>query len=171
MGEPGYAAMGAGTGRGFAIRPYRDDDHRAIADLFHSAVHAIADDLYSPSQKQAWAPPPDYPHWQQRLARTRPWVAVAGQEIAGFIELEADGHIDCLYVHPDHQRKGVAGDLLDYVVDLARERGLTRLYTEASRVARPVFERRGFFLQTEHHVSRRGQTLINYTMVFTLPPG
>jgi putative acetyltransferase len=148
------------------IRSYRAADCHAIADLFHAAVHAIDDSAYSAAEQEAWAPtPPDYAAWQLRLAQRQPWVALQDARVVGFIELEPDGHIDCLYVHPALQRQGIAGRLLQHLMQEAKKRGIAQLHVEASAVARPFFEARGFALQARNSVVRRGQTLINYRMV------
>lgn len=92
------------------IRNYEPSDAREIADLFHDAIHAIGTESYSREQVEAWAPtPPDYDHWQRRLDCKQPFVAEINQKIVGFIELDPDGHIDCMYTHKDYQRQGIAG--------------------------------------------------------------
>ncbi len=58
--------------------------------------------------------------------------------------LEPDGHLDRLYNHPDHTRRGLAAALLQAAEDHARGKGIERLYTEASELARPAFERAGY---------------------------
>jgi putative acetyltransferase len=81
------------------IRNYRCSDYVEIADLFHDSIHAIPASIYSEEELEAWSPtPPDYDHWKERLARKQPFLAVKDKIIVGFIELESDGHIDCLYV-------------------------------------------------------------------------
>jgi putative acetyltransferase len=88
------------------IRPFKTTDAKDIADLFHGAVHSISPSIYSTEQLEAWAPtPPDYSMWAKRVERTQPFVATIGDIIVGFIELEADGHIDCLYVHRDYRER------------------------------------------------------------------
>lgn len=64
--------------------------------------------------------------------------------------LEPDGHIDMLYCHPDYSGNGLAGRLLVEAEDRARAAGILRLYTEASELARPVFERAGFTILNRH---------------------
>ncbi|ANG62761.1 histone acetyltransferase [Marinobacterium aestuarii] len=147
------------------IRNYRAADCRAIADLFHAAVHALDDRDYSAAEREAWAPtPPDYAAWQLRLEQRQPWVADYVGRVVGFIELEPDGHIDCLYVHPEYQRQGIAGRLLEHLMQETSNFGITQLHVEASKPARAFFEAHGFELQAQNNVSRRGQTLINYRM-------
>ncbi len=58
--------------------------------------------------------------------------------------LEQDGHLDMLYCHPDHTRLGLAEALLERMEQEGRSLGIERLYTEASELARPAFERAGY---------------------------
>jgi putative acetyltransferase len=84
--------------------------------------------------------------------------------IAGFVDLEPDGHIDMLYVHAEHQAKGVARALLAHIENVAIRLGLDRLYTEASITARTAFEHRGFLVVATQTVLLRGETFTNYRM-------
>jgi putative acetyltransferase len=147
------------------IRPYKESDYIEIADLFHSAVHSIDSALYSQEEIEAWAPTPlNYQFWKARLLVKKPFLAIKDSIIVGFVELEIDGHIDCLYVHPDFQSKGVGKALVNKVLKVANERGVKRLYVEASKVAKPLFEQFGFELLQTNRVSLNGQILINYSM-------
>lgn len=133
--------------------------------LFHDAVHAIPESFYSASELEAWAPtPPDFSHWTTRLETKQPFVATDKNKIIGFIELESNGHIDCLYVHPQHQRQGVAYNLLSFLLDAARAKGIESLHVEASKVAMLFFKQHGFELLSENNVSLRGESLTNYMM-------
>jgi putative acetyltransferase len=69
-----------------------------------------------------------------------------------------------MFVHPEFQGLGIASRLLSRVEDEARMLGLSRIYTEASRTARPFFERKGFRMITKKIVEKRGQTLENFLM-------
>ena len=122
------------------IQPYTATRSAEIADLFHQSVHAIDPALYTPQQQEAWAPtPPDYERWSERLARKRPCLAIVEGRLAGFIELDADGHIDCLYTHPEYQGMGIASALYAHLEAEARSRQLSRLYVEASRRRAALF--------------------------------
>jgi len=70
----------------------------------------------------------------------------AGDRPVAYGLLEPGGHVDMLYCHPDHAGQGLAGQLLAGVEAHARATGTTRLFTEASELARPVFARAGFRL-------------------------
>ncbi|GGO77019.1 acetyltransferase [Marinobacterium nitratireducens] len=147
------------------ISLYEPQQARALADLFHRAVHGIDPAVYNRHQQEAWAPtPPDYEFWQRRLDAKKPWLAIDAQRIAGFIELDRDGHIDCLYVDPGYQRRGVAALLYAHLEVSAREQRIGRLYVEASLIARPFFERQGFRVLCRNEVRRSGQGLVNFAM-------
>lgn len=126
------------------IRHFTTSDAKDIADLFHGSVHSISLDIYSKEQLEAWAPtPPDHKKWATKLERTKPFVAVRGNVIVGFIELELDGHIDCMYVHRDYQRQGVAEALFIYASKEAIKNGCRIMYVEASIVAKNFFHKMG----------------------------
>ena len=77
------------------IVEYSSNRGKEIADLFYESVHSIDSSIYSEQQKHAWAPMPiDYINWEIRLENKKPYVLLIKNEVAGFIELESDGHID-----------------------------------------------------------------------------
>ncbi|SJN55341.1 putative N-acetyltransferase YafP [Vibrio ruber DSM 16370] len=147
------------------IQTYSPEWAREIADLFYQSVHAIDPAIYTPEQKAAWAPAPvNYALWSERLSIKKPFVAIIDNHVAGFIELDSDGHIDCTYTHPNFQGIGVASSLYEHLLSQAKEAGMTRLYVEASLIAKPFFERRGFTVVKQNEVQRNGESLINFSM-------
>jgi putative acetyltransferase len=153
------------------IIEYSSSRVKEIADLFYMSVHAIDSLIYSEEQKNAWAPSPiDYKSWGKRLELKRPYLLLIGDQVAGFIELESDGHIDCAYVSPMFQRKGVATALLKHVICIAKNLNIEQLYVEASIIAKPLFEKFGFLMQHENKVVRNNVVLVNYTMGRCIQP-
>ena len=153
------------------IRTHLPDDAQAIAQLFYDAVHALPDTHYNSEQKQAWAPELDSASeqkWQQRIEKSRPFVAEYEDQIVGFIELEIDGHIDCFYVAPRYQGKGIGGQLYQALVNEARGFGLRELRVDASHAARAFFSQRGFHVEQENTVNLSGVTLTNWRMTLAL---
>jgi len=147
------------------IKSYSAEWAIEVADLFHQSVHAIDPSVYTPEQKEAWAStPPDYAKWSLRLDEKRPFVAIINGLVAGFIELDADGHIDCTYTHPNFQGMGVASALYAHLLAEAKLRNIERLYVEASFIAKPFFEHRGFSVIKRNTFQRNGVTLVNFTM-------
>lgn len=153
------------------IQTYSPERATEIADLFHQSVHAIDPSVYSNELKQAWAPTPiNYERWSKRLNKSKTFIAVIENRVAGFIELDADGHIDCTYTHPDFQGKGVASALYEHLLVQAKSKNIKRLYVEASLIAKPFFEHRGFSVVKKNEVQRNGLTLVNFSMEKHLSP-
>jgi putative acetyltransferase len=147
------------------VRDYSLADIDALIDLFRASVRIVARRDYTHEQVMAWAPDEiDRQAWAARCASRQTWVAEIDDHIAGFSDMEPDGHLNMMFVHPACQGAGVATALLEQVEKSARGSGLIRLFTEASITARPFFERRGFRVITAQTVSIREQTLVNYRM-------
>lgn len=153
------------------IQTYSSERAKEVADLFHQSVHAIDPSVYSPELKEAWAPTPvNYERWSERLNEKKPFIAVIENRVAGFIELDADGHIDCTYTHPDFQGNGVASTLYKHLLEEAKSRSIERLYVEASLIAKPFFEHRGFSVVKKNEIQKNGVSLINFSMEKYLSP-
>ncbi len=146
-----------------AIRPYRADDLDAVIDIFLRAIRETAARDYAPAQIDAWAQV-DREAWTVRRASRPTWVAWIDAAAVGFSDLEADGYLDMMFVHPAHQRIGVATALLTTVEAAARAQRLSRLFTEASLTARPFFERHSFGVVRQQTVHKRGQDFVNFVM-------
>lgn len=147
------------------IRLFRPEDTDQIALLFHQTVHEINCRDYSRNQCLAWSPEDIYfRDWAKICASRYTFVAEIKNAIAGFGELEANGHIDCFYCHKDYQRCGVGSQIYRAMEEKARELGLQRLYTEASITAKPFFQHLGFIVITEQQVTHRGEGFTNYAM-------
>lgn len=147
------------------IRNYREGDVEAVASLFTDSVHHLASGHYDANQCLAWAPlPPDLNQWTERLAHLQTLVAEVDMKMAGFISYERNGHIDLLYTSRACSRRGIASALYrEAEIELARE-GNSELFTEASIVARPFFERMGFDVVDEQCVQLRGSSFRRYAM-------
>ena len=147
------------------IRSYEAGDAPVLARLFYETVHAVNRADYSPEQLQAWAPEvPDPEAWHTRMSSRCTLVVEEDGAAVGFAELERDGHLDMLYLRKDTVGRGVGSRLYLAVEQVARERGLGRIFTGASITARPFFERQGFHVVDEQVVTRRGARLTNFAM-------
>ena len=147
------------------IRNYQHGDHTAIAEIFTAAVHEIASEHYTPEQCLAWSDrEPNPEHWKKRCERKRPFVAIMDSEIAGFLELDPDGHIDCAYIHPKFQRRGIMTWLVEHAVHTCFSSNIQRVYVDASICAKPMFEKIGFKTLRENIVTVKGVALLNYQM-------
>ena len=148
-----------------AILDYNPAMASTLTDLYFRSVRAIDPSIYSQEEKEAWAAEPiDYRDWALRFEKNPPYVAALNGLPVGFITLEKDGHIDLAYVDPEFQRKGLMQYLYDFLEKEAHKRQLRRLFVEASKVARPFFEKQGFHVESENQINRNGIILINYSM-------
>lgn len=152
------------------VREYEAADAAPLMALFHATVHAICRSDYTPEQLAAWSPESgqQVALWKRRFESTKPFVAVAENGPVGFLELGADGHIDCLYVRHDRQRRGVGTLLLEHALANARRRSIRQLDAEVSITAVPIFTCHGFVTVRAQEVERNGHWLKNFVMKRTL---
>jgi putative acetyltransferase len=147
------------------IRDVRADDVEAIIEIFRGSVRVIARRDYTQAQVVAWAPDViDSRAWEGCYATRRAFLAEIDGAPVGFADLEPDGHVDMMYVHPRCHGKGTASALLSHLESVARGLGIQELFTEASITARSLFEHHGFQLIEQQVVSTRGQNFMNYRM-------
>lgn len=147
------------------IRIYQHDDHVKIAEIFTAAIHEIACEAYLPEQCLAWSDRiPNHDHWKKRCELKRPFVAITDSEISGFLELDADGHIDCAYINPKFQRRGIMTTLVNHAIETCFAMNVNRIYVEASICAKPMFEKIGFRVISDNVVDIKGVELVNYKM-------
>ncbi|KIC15913.1 GNAT family N-acetyltransferase [Leisingera sp. ANG-Vp] len=152
----------------FRIRQFKAEDAGALANVFHAAVHGIANRFYTPEQLSAWCPEvPSADAMCRKMSDGRAvWVAADCEDIpAAFIDLEADGHIDMLFCHPRAAGQGAGAALYARLEAAALRQGLGLLYVEASEAARGFFERMGFALDRRREFERGGVKIHNYRMV------
>lgn len=101
------------------LRLYRPADLPGLLALFRNTVHTVCAADYTPAQLDAWAPGrPDAAAWDASLRGRTTLVAEEHGAILGFGNIGPDGYLDLLYVHRDHQRRGVAAVLCDFLETL-----------------------------------------------------
>ena len=155
----------------FMIRPYRESDLAALALLFTRSVHGLAREHYDSKQLSAWASAAmDLTAWEARLAGLKTLLAHADENPVGFLSYERNGHIDLLYVSPSHSRRGIASALYAAAEAALRSEGIFEFVTEASKTARPFFERHGFRVTEEQNIEVRGVAFTRYEMRKTIRP-
>ena len=140
-------------------------DASAIATLFHETVKKVNSRDYDVKQIVAWAgAAPDVAKWRARQAGRTTWVFEVGGTGRGFAEFGANGQVEAIYVHADHQRKGIASALLVQIEEEARGLGMARLHADASTTARGFFQKRGFKILKQAEVDSRGPSFASVRM-------
>ena len=147
-------------------RPYKISDAQALANIYYYTIHHINIRDYSIEQVNAWAPSSclELDGWKKKWEKLPPIVATLNDEIVGFTEFESSGHIDCFYVHHQHQGKGVGSVLMAAIDANAKKNNIIRLYSEVSITAKPFFEKMGFAIIKKQLVNIRGCELTNFIM-------
>ncbi|MFZ1742176.1 MAG: GNAT family N-acetyltransferase [Pontixanthobacter sp.] len=151
----------------YSTRRYRDDDADALHTLTLSAIKEIGLSGYSQEQVDAWAARHGSAERLRERVKNGHAIFVAADcndSPVAFSLLEPDGHLDQLYCHPDHTRRGLADRLLVAAEEFARSKALTRLYTEASELARRAFERAGYAVSNRRDFHIDGVPIHNYAM-------
>lgn len=164
--DPGVLAPPR-PGFGFLLREYREGDAAPMAQLYFDSVRGLGHRGYTPEQITAWAPtPPDPARFHARATDGRATLVAENLDgaILAYGDLEADGHIDHLYCRPEASGTGVASHLVDELLAHAETAGMTRLYVEASELARPLLERRGFTVVRRRDFTLREVPIHNYAM-------
>jgi putative acetyltransferase len=149
------------------IRAYDPRDAADLADVFFRSVRQVALSDYTAAQVRAWAPEPRTAEWAHREASDGRLVLVAANEDdrpVAYIDLEPNGHIDRLFRAPEATGQGIASRLYDAVEAAAREQGIRSLFTEASELARRLFEHKGFAIVERQDLVIRGVAIHNYRM-------
>lgn len=145
------------------IRKYKTSDCKQIAELFFETVHAVNAKDYTKAQLDAWASGDiDFAVWNESFLQNHTLVAVEKGEIVGFGDMRADGYLDRLYVHKDHQGKGIATAILHEIEQHALLLGVSHFATHASITAVEFFKKRGYQIIRENTVVRNGETLKNF---------
>lgn len=147
------------------LRHFQSTDAGQIAQLFHDTIRTVNLGDYTKEQVKAWAPDDIYfRDWEAKCSSKITLIAETDGIIAGFAELDDDGHIDCFYCHKDFQGQGIGRLLYNGIEREAHNHGLTRLFIEASITAKPFFLKMGFSVIEKQIVKTRGENFANFRM-------
>ena len=144
------------------IRPYRSADCPALAQIYYDTIHTVNAADYTKAQLDAWAGGNvDLQVWDEYFLARRSFVAEHQGTIVGFADMDDTGYLGRLYVHKDHQGKGIGKALCDTVekaVDVPK-------YTlHSSITARPFYEKVGYRTVEMRQMPRKDQFITIYVM-------
>lgn len=144
------------------LRDYEPSDCEALAALFYDTVHTVNAADYSQEQVDAWASGKvNLEAWNQSFLEHLTIVAVEGDRLVGFGDMDESGYLDRIYVHKDEQKRGIGTAICDRLEAMSLA---DQFYTHASITARPFFEKRGYRVVREQVVERDGVTMTNFVM-------
>lgn len=147
------------------VRRFQPTDSAELAKLFFDTIHAVNSKDYNQLQLNAWAPENrDLRQWQKSFNNKHAYVIEVDSIIAGFGEIEDDGHIDRFYISSKFIAKGLGRILYKELEIYGKSKRMDYLYVEASITAQPFFKKMGFETIKQQVVTLRGVEFINYSM-------
>lgn len=148
------------------IRPWEPRDTAALARIYRDAALDMGAHAYSAAQAAAWAGAvDDLDAFARELADGITLVAETDTgDTAAFGQLRPSDRVALLYTAPGYARASYASGIYRLLEERARAAGVGVLHTEASRVARPFFEKHGFELVASEEVQRHGESFERFRM-------
>ena len=148
------------------IRHFEPSDAEALAVLFHTSVQQLGSRHYTSEQLKAWsASKPDPQNYLRRASDRSLLVAIDSMDtVAGYGDLEPDGHIDHIYCRPDLAGTGVGSAVYRAIEVAGRRAGIEVLFVEASEGSRRLFARHGFVTEGRNDFCINGVAIHNYRM-------
>lgn len=142
----------------FSLRRARPEDVAAVNVVHSQAIRTGAARHYSQEVIDVWVGafyPENFPKNIERLAF---WVAESKERgVDGFLAVDlATGEVDSVHVAPWGQGKGLGSALMTLAEAVARDRGLSDLWLDASLNAVPFYERHGWTAVRHHARVRQG---------------
>ena len=118
------------------IRAYRASDLEEVLDAWYTAskvAHHFLDEDFLREERQRIA--------TEYLPVSETWVYEKDDKVVGFISL-LENEVGGLFVHADHHRQGIGGELMDFAV---KHKGTLILDVfEENAIGRSFYEKYGF---------------------------
>jgi GNAT superfamily N-acetyltransferase len=150
------------------LRSFQTTDTDVLVKIYRDTVRRIGPDFYTASQVEAWAIyPEDVDDFAHRLSRGHTLVAEKDGIVHAFAQLDPIDFVSFIYTSADVSRCGVGTRLLDALEAYAFSRGVTTIRTEASRIAKAFFHKRGYQLENLLHLTHFGVEFEWYCMAKT----
>ncbi|AXH14903.1 hypothetical protein CRU99_10795 [Malaciobacter mytili] len=139
-----------------------------IPELFVNSIYNSCKKDYTLKQLEAWAGLNiDYKFWENKLKKTKPFLAILDGKLVGFAEFYND-YIDCFYVDYTFQKKGIGKALLTHIIYIAKQNNIKKIKVDASITSKPFFEKFGFKKVKRNLVKKANEELINYSLELIL---
>lgn len=147
------------------LRQATFDDIQSVKDLFKGSIFNICSKDYSPEQISAWGKRGENDNvWRTRIQDQYFLIAELNQTIIGCVSLTTENYVDVMFVHYNHQGKGIASLLLRAIENRATYSYDNIISVDASITAKLFFKKKGYQVVKEQHVNI-GTILINYKMI------
>ncbi|UTX50707.1 GNAT family N-acetyltransferase [Chryseobacterium sp. MA9] len=140
-----------------------------MLELFTATIDEVCKKDYNSQQLEAWkSGAKNEERWINVISSQYVLIAEGGNQIVGFCTLDEGNYIDLLFVHKDHQHKGIASALYNAIEKEALQQHEKLLTADVSKTARTFFEKKGFQVVQEQTVKVKEIMLTNYKMTKNL---
>lgn len=136
-----------------------------LQHLFVTSIQQTCAQDYTQKQIEVWTSSiHNIDKWLQKIENQFFIAAWEDEQIMGFASLENGNYLDFMYVHPNHQQKGVAQRLFNQLQEQALNHGSTQLFSDVSKTALPFFKKQGFHTIKENIFEIHGVEINNFRM-------
>lgn len=140
------------------------EDFPQVRRVFKDAVLNIGVCAYTEEQVRVWAAFADDPQFDEQLKEGVTIVAEQQGEVVGFGQLHPLNHIALLYVDSRHANQRIGSALANRLERRAQDAGMKAVSVEASKIAKPFFEKQGYTVLEKEIIDRNGIEFERYLM-------
>lgn len=122
------------------IRQATINDTAQIVKLFNETIKTVNSKDYTSEQTAVWSSRgADAAKWIAKMSEQYFIIVEEQTAVIGFASLTTSGYLDFMYVHKDHQRRGIASMLLKSLEDKAHQLNIHEIISDVSITAKPFF--------------------------------
>ena len=125
------------------IRPARFSDAEELSQLIFENSAALLKKHYSPAQWNAFISYYSVEALRQKIETQQVFCALQANQIVGTIALNQDFVVG-FYTRIQNQRQGIGQQLMNFIVQVAKQKGLTQIQLAASPVALNFYVKNGW---------------------------
>jgi ribosomal protein S18 acetylase RimI-like enzyme len=142
------------------IRRAKQEDKKSMWNVQVNSIKEICKSHYTQNELRAWLGLLKPGRYKETIESKAVFVAIDGDAIVGFGQLDQEnGHIEDLYVRPDHAKRGVGMKILLALEDVAKKSGSLLLHGNSTLNAIRFYEKAGY------RVTRQKKYLLPNDMV------
>ncbi len=145
------------------IRKIEMIDYTEVVKMIKTTIRTSFDNLYSESLKEAICEKYDINNFKISAKEIEILVAAEEDKIVGIIGLQ-ENRIRNFYVHPEHQGQGIGRKLYQKLEEIARVRGVSKLFVISSPIGESAYENFGFTKIRPVEKERAGQKYVDTLM-------
>jgi putative acetyltransferase len=124
-------------------RPATLDDASRLFELRRKSIITLAPGAMPLAQAERWAASLTVAGMARKIQALEIWIAELNGRVMGWGAIRAD-RLEGLYIDPEFTGRGIGSDLLGFLEELMRSRGVPAVRAEASPNARQFYLRRGY---------------------------